>query len=223
MQEFEIYTTSISPQDQQRENPFVQEVNQTEIVRQEDISVNTQRESWTAIQRKEILEEIRRNDTEEKAMEQKPQLQSVETQEQDNSVYKVEVEEGVVLEEGFASLEAQDAYYEFFEALETFDTKSGKGTIRLKKAMDTLEQHFEQLSLSKLFSVLAATLGKLLSIWGEQKENSSFEDISNDFSMVEDDDIDTADKEKPLEVQPIQTNLIDTHEENQYTLPIIYG
>lgn len=110
------------------------------------------------------------------------------TQEHDPAVViSKEREEVVTLEEGFATLEAQIAYYFFMKAMYNFDVKTGKGAREARIAMDIVKEHHAEMSLDKLFSILLVLFGKVLEKWSTSEESFDYEESSVDreISFVE--------------------------------------
>ncbi|GEM_PF-2811761 len=75
------------------------------------------------------------------------------------------------LEEGFSTMRAQLAYYEFFEAADGVHSETGEEAERFFKALHKLNEHMNELSLFKLFSVLGVLFKVLFIFLAERSMN----------------------------------------------------
>lgn len=73
--------------------------------------------------------------------------------------------ENIMIEKGFATMEAQLAYYEFVDAAGRVNSETGEEAELFFKALSTLNKHLDELSLLKLFSVLGILLRVLIIFW----------------------------------------------------------
>lgn len=131
----------------------------------------------------EILDTLRRKKREELEEGEPKKAAAPQLEEDEAPSIKTEVkesEEASLLEEGFATIEAQIAYYAFMQAMYEFDVQTGKGIRKARIAMDILKEHYHEMSLDKLFSVLLILFGKMLEKWTTPQEEGEYEASSVD-------------------------------------------
>lgn len=171
--EFHVVGTDIQASIEVAEKPPAEPVFDLETIKGEDLSIVLQKENETRLSYDEITEES----IKEVGDQPEPSPNSKDVL----SPKEITMPENFMLEEGFATMEAQLAYYEFVEAAGRVDSETGEEAEIFFKALDTLNEHLGELSLPKLFSVLGILLQLLIVFWANRAMSSFSKKRNNDI------------------------------------------